>query len=370
MVDGSKLQKQTVRQGFTQVEQASMSKRAAFTLVELLVVIAIIGILVALLLPAIQAAREAARRSQCVNNMKQIGLAVQNYASARKYLPPMRVADHQQTWLVLILPYLEEQAVGDQWDSKIGCFYRQSVQFRTSIINAYVCPSQSHESKIIAVQPDNTHGHPRNDASDPGVTGYRGSISDYRAVAGSTCVVTKDGVTYHWTNSGAHSDPPFDGSSSHAVDGPIPQCRSKEITYTTTPTTYGVVKYTPLTSFKSITDGTSKTLLGGEVSRASAETAQAFNGDKDAGVFVGEIHQFCDRCTLPPPAPGASAAEKLQAGDDGFGSAHNGVVNFVMCDGSVHGLPKSIDPKVLDRMATRAGDDPYEIDGTAPACTH
>src|SRR4029079_4034318 len=96
-------------------------KPRAFTLVELLVVIAIIGILVALLLTAIQAAREAARRSQCFNNLKQIGVGVQNYASARKYLPPMRIADHQQTWLVLVLPYLEEQQVGDLWDSKIGC---------------------------------------------------------------------------------------------------------------------------------------------------------------------------------------------------------------------------------------------------------
>jgi len=357
MVDGSKLQKR--------------GERGAFTLVELLVVIAIIGILVALLLPAIQAAREAARRSQCVNNMKQIGLAVQNYASARKYLPPMRVADHQQTWLVLILPYLEEQGVSDLWDSKIGCFYKQTVQFRTSIINAYLCPSMGHDSKIINVQPDNnSHNHPRNDPLDPGQVGYRGSISDYRAVAGSTCFVTKEGTTYHWTNTGAHSDAPFDGSNSHVVDGAIPQCWSKGIVYTTTPTNYGVLHYTPITSFKSITDGTSKTLLGGEVSRASGETAQAFNGDKDAGVFIGEIHQFCERCTLPPPPPGASAAEKLQSGDDGFGSAHNGVVNFVMCDGSVHGLSKTIDPKVLDRMATRAGDDPYDIDGTAPACTH
>src|SRR3954452_20670527 len=234
MVDGSKLQKQNVRQGFSQVEQAAMSKRAAFTLVELLVVIAIIGILVALLLPAIQAAREAARRSQCVNNMKQIGLAVQNYASARKYLPPMRVADHQQTWLALILPYLEEQTVSDLWDSKLGCFYRQTVQYRTSIINAYICPSQAHTSPIIAVGPDALHGHPKNDPLEAGVAGYRGSISDYRANAGSTCFVSKEGQTIHWTNTGPHSDPPFDNSTSHLVDGPIPQCRSKEITYTTT----------------------------------------------------------------------------------------------------------------------------------------
>src|SRR3954452_17767140 len=187
MVDGSKLQKQNVRQGFSQVEQAAMSKRAAFTLVELLVVIAIIGILVALLLPAIQAAREAARRSQCSNNMKQIGLAVQNYVSTRKYLPPVRIADHQQTWLVLILPHLEEQQVADLWDSKLGCFYNQSLQMRTSVINAYFCPSQFHDSRLVTTMPDSSggHSHPRNDPAVPGVNGWQGSLSDYWGVAGS-----------------------------------------------------------------------------------------------------------------------------------------------------------------------------------------
>src|SRR4051812_14798850 len=144
--------------------------RQAFTLVELLVVIAIIGILVALLLPAIQAAREAARRMQCSNNLKQIGLGVQNYASARKYLPPVRIADHQETWLVLILPYLEEQGVSDLWDSKLGCFYNQSLQMRTSIITAYFCPSQSHESRLGTTMPDGSggHSHPRSDPAVPG----------------------------------------------------------------------------------------------------------------------------------------------------------------------------------------------------------
>ena len=88
--------------------------RRAFTLVELLVVIAIIGILVALLLPAIQAAREAARRSQCVNNMKQLGLALLNYESSKKLLPySIKRADTVtkrglNNWAPAALPYIEE----------------------------------------------------------------------------------------------------------------------------------------------------------------------------------------------------------------------------------------------------------------------
>jgi len=152
----------------------------------------------------------------------------------------------------------------------------------------------------------------------------------------------------------------FDNSSSHLVDGPIPQCRSKDVQYTSTPTSRGVLNYKAITSFKSITDGTSKTLLGGEVGRKTSESGQAFNGDYDPGVWLGEQNPFCQRCTQ----------SSTEGGDGGFGSAHNGVVLFTMCDGSVQSLSRTIDPPVLDRMATRAGDDPYTIDGTAPACMH
>src|ERR1700743_2336679 len=100
-----------------------MSGRRAFTLIELLVVIAIIGMLVALLLPAVQAARESARRSQCCNNLKQIGLALQNYESFRKYLPAAYVSQYTANgtdtgpgwgWSALILPMLEESGLSGQ----------------------------------------------------------------------------------------------------------------------------------------------------------------------------------------------------------------------------------------------------------------
>src|SRR4051812_5373086 len=105
-------------------------QRRGFTLVELLVVIAIIGVLVALLLPAVQSAREAARRAQCEANIKNVSLAVLNYESARKRLPvgmsfnPLlestlsRLANYNQNWIIYILPYIEEQSTYDSFNFK------------------------------------------------------------------------------------------------------------------------------------------------------------------------------------------------------------------------------------------------------------
>src|SRR5512134_77721 len=92
-------------------------RRCGFTLVELLVVIAIIGVLVALLLPAVQAAREASRRTQCTNNLKQLGLAALNYESTYKHLPPGDYKRVYGTWLVVLLPFVEQQP---QFDRYVG----------------------------------------------------------------------------------------------------------------------------------------------------------------------------------------------------------------------------------------------------------
>jgi prepilin-type N-terminal cleavage/methylation domain-containing protein/prepilin-type processing-associated H-X9-DG protein len=149
------------RTAFTLGEPPAVSggKRNAFTLVELLVVIAIIGILVALLLPAVQAAREASRRAQCVNNLKQIGLGINNYASAKKYFPPgsdlPRVVypvggvGRGTSMFVLLLPYLEETTIYDQFESYakgsgwMAFIDLAPIELQQTPIRLYHCPSRS-----------------------------------------------------------------------------------------------------------------------------------------------------------------------------------------------------------------------------------
>jgi prepilin-type N-terminal cleavage/methylation domain-containing protein/prepilin-type processing-associated H-X9-DG protein len=129
------------------------SRRNAFTLVELLVVIAIIGVLVALLLPAVQAAREAARRMSCGNNLKQIGLAYANYESANKVLPPCFMGyppNKSHGWGEFILPYIEQQALYDKIDFSQAASAAANQPAVTTWIKGFVCPSTPDQKRPYA----------------------------------------------------------------------------------------------------------------------------------------------------------------------------------------------------------------------------
>lgn len=135
-------------------------RNRGFTLIELLVVIAIIAVLIALLLPAVQAAREAARRAQCVNNLKQIGLAMHNYESANGCFPPGEKGCCWGTWGVFILGYVEQQSLYNAWNSygnnvpsggALDSYLRYAgaanTTVTTTLVNTYSCPSDSNAGR-------------------------------------------------------------------------------------------------------------------------------------------------------------------------------------------------------------------------------
>ena len=115
--------------------------RTAFTLIELLVVIAIIGVLVALLLPAVQQSREAARRIECTNHLKQISLGIHNFEDAQQTLPSSRLGPQHATWFVQILPYIEQDNLYNAWNLA-NTYYMQQTTTRTTQVATFYCPSR------------------------------------------------------------------------------------------------------------------------------------------------------------------------------------------------------------------------------------
>ncbi len=162
----------------------SMKKRSAFTLVELLVVIAIIGILVGLLLPAVQQAREAARRMQCTNNLKQLGLAFHNHESTFKALPPLFTSgsylqpDH--LCLTFVLPYLEQTNLYNQLDLKVSGYNVRNFPTFTNPIATFQCPSAPLDPLITYNNPSSKYR-----VLPSGVTQIKMGRTDYSAPSGT-----------------------------------------------------------------------------------------------------------------------------------------------------------------------------------------
>jgi prepilin-type N-terminal cleavage/methylation domain-containing protein/prepilin-type processing-associated H-X9-DG protein len=288
----------------------SLTTAAAFTLVELLVVIAIIGILIALLLPAVQSAREAARRTQCLNNLKQMGLAVQSFHGVRKMLPSSRACDHKDTWLVQIMPYLEEKALGVQWKPGV-CFYDQTPAMRETIVGTYLCPNRGTGRPLVMSTPDGLHSH--------GAGPYPSAYTDYAATS----------TTFTSDSTGE-----LTGQEQRKFNGAMIYGDYNETTQAVV-----ITGMRSLTSFKKITDGLSKTFLAGETTAYQAANIAAYNGDYNWGWVINDAH------------PILSGLEQANA----FGSDHPGVCNFVFVDGSARSMANQTNINVLQALVTRAG---------------
>lgn len=234
----------------TPVNQRSVASRRAFTLVELLVVIAIIGILVAMLLPAVQSAREAARRAQCQSNMKNVALAVLNYESTTKEFPAGTVfptindgvvpsiqsrTDFGESWLVAVLPYLENQALYDTLVLKdssgpVAISNAVNSQARGTEIPVLMCPSDAENNRVKYI------GH-----------GDNWARGNYAANVG---------------NGALHPA----GPARQQILGPKSSAWSGAGDPSNTPHLYrGVMGVNATTRISQITDGTTNTIMLGEV---------------------------------------------------------------------------------------------------------
>ena len=313
-----------------------MRNRSAFTLVELLVVIAIIGVLVALLLPAVQAARESARRTQCSNNLKQIGLACHNFEDTFRYLPPYRLTQRHLTWAALILPYVEQNNTFTQFDI-LKEYSGQPPEATATTVKSYYCPSRRKPGGLSTV-------------GGASFTPPSGGLSDYAACVGTNCNA--------FNVDQAIANGAFQGPIVTPCDGQ-PNCQtapgSQFGIYGSSPNRR-ILGYTGSVRLAKITDGTSNTILLGEKHLASD---RAFGeGPGDGSVYEANTVHWTRRCAGRMDAatnvplmgrsifiPGFSFFP--------FGGMHPGVCQFAICDGSVRAVRLTIDLDNLGRLASR-----------------
>jgi len=321
--------------------------RAGFTLVELLVVIAIIGVLIALLLPAIQMAREAARRMQCGNNLKQIGLALHNYESTHRRWPrqatgPLPGQDYNEprsSWITAILPYVEQTSLHAQYDLKFNWHdpvNQSAVSTRLAVLN---CPSaprrDGFEWTVLVSYASSTTTTPTLAARDF----YKGATTDYTNV----------------------------GGVSTALNNSLPQRLDD-------PLNSGILK-SDAVALAEVTDGLSNTILVAECAgrpnlyqlgrlipdgsapktwSGSASVSRPFpTGGVWASHSKGFLIDGAQATGFTSTSPGTCAINC--SNDNEIYAFHPGGAMSLMADGSVRLLTQAISVPTLAALVSRAG---------------
>ncbi|MEM9351710.1 MAG: DUF1559 domain-containing protein [Planctomycetota bacterium] len=327
-------------------------KRGAFTLVELLVVIAIIGVLVALLLPAVQAAREAARRSQCQNNLKQIGLAMLNYEQTQGALPAGGWfyqwvgdpdlgygEDQPGGWVFSLLEFVEAQNIRQMSAGLTGNDKRlRLAEMSATPISVFVCPSRRPAEAWTAISP---FAQPIN-AELPALC----ARTDYGAVVSG-------GIPDLNNPAEALNTRPreFDG-----FPLTIEEAKDEEA-WTSGPFFNGnwnpngvVIPRYPI-ELRQITDGTSRTYFVGERYMNPDRYTDGQDVNDDQSMYVGyDADLMVSTFFQPlPDTPGVAPGREFR-----FGSAHPGAFHVVYCDGSVHAVNFDIEHAVHQAMGSRA----------------
>ena len=334
------------------------NRSRGFTLVELLVVIAIIGVLTALLLPAVQAAREAARRAQCTNNLKQIGLAMLNFHNANKNFPPCAVAtklacvppDCAQidvwgaakgtygnngqgtSWMLAILPFMEETALYDRWDFTKTVL--QNAAAAQQDVPSFLCPSRPS-------------GGADPEMMFPVQFGSSGSVSQLGWTSG--------GTDYGGCKSGDFAANITLSPQLHVL---LNVAEFDAAMYPFWHRKQGVFQRINIgTRLRDVTDGTSHTFMTGEVQRLKGPLCPISSGlpggcetSVDGWAVGGISNLFSTQITNAGTGINGRWFQSP-------GSRHPGGANFGLTDGSVRFVAEDIDTKAWNSLGSRAGDE-------------